>query len=76
MKDNELSEMDFSFTFFCIPYKKKSIGVEKIFNIRFLTDIHVLGHPEHDFNIFTKCLIVCVWHTFCGRVTGKTNERN
>ena len=30
----------------------------KIFDFRFLTDLHILGWFEHDFTIFTKCLSV------------------
>ena len=29
-------------------------------------DLHILGCPEYDFTIYTKCLSVSVWHKFCG----------
>ena len=38
---------------------KIRIGNVKIFYFRFLTDWHLLGCPEHDFTIFTKCLAAC-----------------
>ena len=40
---------------------EESIGFVKIFDFRFLMDLHVLGCPEHEFTIFRKCLCVCVW---------------
>ena len=46
----------FHFYFFHILHKK--IGIKKIFNLRFLTDLQVLGCPEQDFTNFTKCLSV------------------
>ena len=39
---------------------EESIGNVKIFQFRLLLDLHVLGCSEHDFNIYTKCLSVCV----------------
>ena len=40
----------------------------KIFDSRFLVDLHVLGCPEHEFTIFRKCLCVCVCVDVCGDV--------
>ena len=52
----------------------------KIFNFRFLTDLHVLECPEHDFRIFIKCLSLydrrSDKHKFCGCAKSKTNGRN
>ena len=31
----------------------------KIFDFRFLMDLHILGCPEHDLTISGKCLSVC-----------------
>ena len=38
----------------------KSIGLANFFNFQFLTDLHVLESPEHDLNIFRKCLSACL----------------
>ena len=32
----------------------------QIFYFRFLMDLHVLGCPEHDLTIYTKCLSVYI----------------
>ena len=32
----------------------------KIFDFRFLMDLHVLRYPQHDLTIFRKCLSVCM----------------
>ena len=48
------------FTFFYILYKEKRIGIVKIFDFLFLTDLHFLECSEHDITIFTKSLSVCI----------------
>ena len=35
-----------------IFYIRKIIGIRKIFHLQFLTNLHSLGCPEHDFTIF------------------------
>ena len=52
------------YAFYFLLYSiEESIGFVKIFDFRFLMDLHVLGCPEHEFTIFRKCLCgcVCVW---------------
>ena len=39
---------------------EESIGFIRIFDYRFLMDLHVLGCPDHDLNISGKCLSVCL----------------
>ena len=48
-----------NFYFLLYPSQEENIVILKIFDFRFLTDLHVLECPEHDFTIFTKCLSVC-----------------
>ena len=43
----------------CMFYIRKSIGIVKIFDFRFLRYLHVLGCLEHDFTIFIKRLSAC-----------------
>ena len=38
---------------------KESIGFVKIFDFRFLMDLHILECPEHDLTICGKCLSLC-----------------
>ena len=38
----------------------ESIGFVKIFDLRFLMDLHVFCCLKHNFTIYTKCLSVCV----------------
>ena len=52
---------------------EENICFVKIFDFRFLMDLHCLRCPEHDLTIFTN---VCLWHKFCGRSNGITNRRN
>ena len=51
----------YALLYYFLLYSKwgKNIGIPKIFDFRFLTDLHVLGCPEYDFTIFTKYLCVC-----------------
>ena len=46
--------------FLLLSISGKRIGIVKIFDFLFLTDLHVLRCFEHDFAIFTKCLSICV----------------
>ena len=67
--------------FYLLLYSmQESIGIEKIFDCRFLMDLLLLGCPEYDFTIFRKCLSVglcsCVWHKFSGLARAKTKGRN
>ena len=39
---------------------EESNGFFQIFDFRFLMDLHVLGCPEHDLNVFGKCLSDCL----------------
>ena len=67
------------FYFLLDSIKEKNIKIVKIFDFRFLTDLHVSGCPEHDFTIFRKCLSVyrsvCLSVLFCGRCNLRTNGR-
>ena len=65
--------MDFYFLLYSI--EEKTIEIVKIFDLRFLTDLHVLGLPEHDFTVFTKCLSVCVCDKFSGGPGAKTDRQ-
>ena len=38
---------------------EENIGFIKIFDFRFVADLHVLGGSEHDFTISGKCLSLC-----------------
>ena len=48
----------------------------KVFDIRFLTDLHCLRYPEHDFTIFTKRLFggLSVCDTSFNCVSSKTGD--
>ena len=46
--------------YFYILHKKK---VLESWKFQFLMNLHVLGCPEQEFTIFTKCLIVCLYVT-------------
>ena len=48
--------------YFLLYTQEESIGFVKIFDFRFLIDLHVLRCPEHDLTIFRKCLSVCLYY--------------
>ena len=47
------------FIFFCIQ-KEKELEWRKIFDFRFLMDLHVMEYPEHNLTIFGKCLVSAI----------------
>ena len=64
---------------------RRNFDLVKIFDIRFLMDLHVLRCPEHDLTISGKCLSVvclsvrvsvCMWQKFCGKCSWRTNRQN
>ena len=56
MKDLGCAFLSLYFLLFCLL---KSIEISKIFDFRFLTDLYVLGCPEHNLTVSEKCLSVC-----------------
>ena len=52
----------FPLSFYFLLYtQEESIGYEKIFDIRFSMDLHVLRCPEHDLTIFLENVCLSVW---------------
>ena len=88
----ECNSFPFKFNCFYFLLYKMEISFVQIFDLRFLMDLDVLGCPEHDLNIFGKCLSVCmsvclcvclclcmsvcVWQKFCGKCSSRTNAQN
>ena len=50
------------------------IGFVKVFDFRFLMDLHVLGCVKHDLTISRKCLSVCL--CFCASVCLCVYDKN
>ena len=55
----------------CIYIYKEDVGIVKIFDFRFLTNILILECAEHDFTISTKCLSVYAFINFVAALEQK-----